>query len=57
MKSNNFPNEETFNYVFKDFNYQEYIPFNYLMIDVDNKDNVASVKKEIEESITSSLKK
>lgn len=57
MKSNNIPNEETFNYVFKDFNYQEYIPFNYLMIDVDNKDNVASVKKEIEESITSPLKK
>lgn len=52
MKSNNIPNEETFNYVFKDF-----IPFNYLMIDIDNKDNVASVKKEIEESITSSLKK
>ena len=57
MKSNNIPNEETFNYVFKDFNYQEYISFNYLMIDVDNKDNVVSVKKEIEESITSSLKK
>ena len=55
MKSKNIPNEETFNYIFKDFNYQEYIPFNYLMIDVDNKDNVAPVKKEIEESITSSL--
>ena len=55
MKNNNIPNEETFNYLFKDFNYQDYIPYNYLMVDVDNKNNVDEVKKNIDSSVSSSL--
>lgn len=37
------------------FNYLEYIPYNYIMVDVDKKSNVESVKNDIEDSVSSAL--
>ena len=34
-----------------DFNYLDYVPFNYVMVDVNNKKNVVYVKNKIEDSI------
>lgn len=39
----------------KDFHYEDYIPYNYIMVDVDNKDNVNQVKNEIEDNIFNTL--
>ena len=38
-----------------DFNYLEYIPYNYIMVDVDKKSNVESVKNDIEDNIFNAL--
>ena len=43
--------EETFNQVMTDFNYKEYIPFNSIMVDVDNIDEISKVKNDIEDNI------
>ena len=37
------------------FDYKDYIPYNYIMVDVDNKDNVNSVKDDIEDNIKNAL--
>ena len=37
------------------FDYKDYIPYNYIMVDVDNKDNVNSVKNDIEDNIKNTL--
>lgn len=34
-----------------DFNYKDYIPYNYIMVDVDKKENVENVKNKIEDEI------
>ncbi len=39
----------------KNFNYEDYIPYNYIMVDVDDKDNVNQVKNEIEDNISNTL--
>lgn len=39
----------------KNFHYEDYIPYNYIMVDVDNKDNVNQVKNEIEDNISNTL--
>ena len=51
MKEMNIENEETFNKYFKNFNYKDYIPYNYIMVDVESKENVENVKNEIEKNI------
>ncbi len=38
-----------------DDNYQEFIPYNYIMVDVDNKNNCKSVKNDIEENVSNAL--
>lgn len=38
-----------------DDNYQDFIPYNYIMVDVDSKDNCKSVKNEIEETVNNAL--
>ena len=43
------------NYSLSNFNYLEYIPYNYVMVDVNNKKNIDSVKDEIENNINSAL--
>lgn len=37
------------------FDYKDYIPYNYIMVDVNNKDNVNSVKNDIEDNIKNAL--
>ena len=38
-----------------DIDYMEYVPYNYIMVDVDDKANVESVKNDIEDNIESAL--
>lgn len=47
--------EKDFAKYIPDFHYEEYIPYNYVMVDVDTKENVAEVKNEIEDKIKSAL--
>ncbi len=37
------------------FNYLKYIPYNYIMVDVDKKSNVENVKNDIEDNISNAL--
>ncbi len=52
MKKMDISDESVFDSMVKDFNYIDYIPFNYIMVDVDSKDNVNSVKNSISEKIS-----
>ena len=51
MKEAGIEDEKYFDLVVPNFNYKEYIPFNSIMVDVNNKDNVTSVKNDIEDNI------
>ncbi len=55
MKEMKIDSEDTFDKYVKDFNYQDYVPYNYIMVDVDNKDNVNSVKNNIEDTLDNAL--
>ena len=55
MKEMKITDIKTFDKYVKDFNYKDYIPYNYIMVDVDNKDNVSKVKNDIEDNIKSAL--
>ena len=39
----------------KQFNYEEYIPYNYIMVDINKKENVESVKNDIEDKVKNAL--
>lgn len=47
--------DETFTKIKPDFNYLDYVPFNYIMVDVNKKSNVSKVKDEIEDKISNCL--
>lgn len=47
--------DEIFNKIKPDFNYLEYIPFNYIMVDVNNKKNNNQVKDDIESKIDNAV--
>ena len=47
--------EEYFNQINPNFNYLDYVPFNYIMVDVDNKKNNNKIKNEIEENISNAI--
>ena len=47
--------DEMFNKIKPDFNYLEYIPFNYVMVDVNNKKNNNQVKDDIESKIDDAI--
>ena len=51
MKEANLTDESTFNQVFSNFNYKDYIKYNYIMVDIDNKEKFNEVKNSIEEKI------
>ena len=51
MKEANLTDESIFNQVFSDFNYKYYIKYNYIMVDIDNKEKFNEVKNSIEEKI------
>lgn len=52
MKEMKITDEKIFDKYVKDFNYKEYIPYNYIMVDVNKKKNVASVKEDIEDNVS-----
>jgi len=43
--------DDLFGKYLPDFNYKDYIPYNYIMVDVNEKDNVNKVKNDIEEEL------
>ena len=51
MKEMGITDEKIFNMALSNFNYKEYIPYNSIMVDVNNKDNVINVKNDIEDKI------
>ena len=51
MKETNITDESIFNQVFSNFNYKDYIKYNYIMVDIDNKEKFNEVKNSIEEKI------
>ena len=52
MKETNITDESSiFNQVFSDFNYKNYIKYNYIMVDINDKDKFNEVKNSIEEKI------
>lgn len=55
MKEMNITSDTIFSSVIKDFNYKDYIPYNYIMVDVDNKSNVSKVKNDIEDNVKNAL--
>ena len=55
MKELNIASADIFNIAFPNFNYQDYIPYNYIMVDVNKKNNVNKVKDAIEDNIKSAL--
>ena len=52
MKEMKITDEKIFDKYVTNFNYKEYIPYNYIMVDVNKKKNVTSVKEDIEEKIS-----
>ena len=44
--------EKIFDKYVTNFNYKEYIPYNYIMVDVNKKKNVTSVKEDIEDKVS-----
>lgn len=55
MKQMNITDTEIFEKTLSDFDYRDYIKYNYIMVDVENKDNVADVKNQIEEKIENAI--
>ena len=51
MKEANITDEEIFNTYFKDFNYRDYLKYNYAMVDVDNINELSKVKNSIEDKM------
>ena len=52
MKEMKITDEKIFDKYVTSFNYKEYIPYNYIMVDVNKKKNVTSVKEEIEDNVS-----
>ena len=48
-------NDKVFNKLMPNFNYLEYVPFNYVMVDVNDKDNRETVKDTIEKNIDNAI--
>ena len=47
--------EKIFNALVKNFNYQDYLIFNYIMVDVDNIEDIDTVKNDIEDNIKNAI--
>ena len=50
-KEMNITDTEIFEQMLKDFNYKDYLKYNTIMVDIDNKDKINDVKADIEEKI------
>lgn len=55
MKKMNIDSEEIFDSVVKNFNYKDYLTFNYVMVDVNEENNKDQVKSDIENEIKSAI--
>ncbi len=55
MKKMNITDETIFNTAMPDFKAQDYLVYNYVMIDVDNEENKNNVKNQIEEKVVNSI--
>ena len=51
MKEANITDEEIFNTYFKDFNYRDYLKYNYAMVDVEDVNELSKVKNSIEDKM------
>lgn len=52
MKEMKITDEKIFDKYVTSFNYKEYIPYNYIMVDVNKKKNVTSAKEDIEDNVS-----
>lgn len=52
MKEMKITDEKIFDKYVTNFNYKEFIPYNYIMVDVNKKKNVTSVKEDIEDKVS-----
>lgn len=52
MKEMKITDEKIFDKYVTNFNYKEYIPYNYIMVDVNKKKNVTSVKEDIGDKVS-----
>ena len=52
MKEMKITDQKIFDKYVTNFNYKEYIPYNYIMVDVNKKKNVTSVKEDIEDNVS-----
>jgi putative ABC transport system permease protein len=55
MKEMNIEDESIFDMYVSDFDYKDYIPYNYVMVDVNGKQNNNQVKNDIEDNIKNAL--
>ena len=55
MKEMNITDPEVFEQYVTDFDYKDYLKYNYIMVDVDNKDKTNDVKNDIEEKIENAV--
>ena len=55
MKEMNITDTELFEQYVTDFDYTDYLKYNYIMVDVDNKDKTNDVKNDIEEKIENAV--
>ncbi len=55
MKEMNITDTELFEQYVSDFDYTDYLKYNYIMVDVDNKDKTNDVKNNIEEKIENAI--
>lgn len=55
MKKMNITDEKIFDTTIKNFNYKDYLVYNYVMIDVDNEENKNYVKNEIENKVENAI--
>lgn len=51
MQEMNITDSKTFEQYVSDFNYKDYLKYNYIMVDIDNKERINEVKNQIEEKI------
>ncbi len=55
MEKMNINNEVVFDSIMPNFNYKDYVPYNSIIVDVDNEKNKDSVKSDIENNISSAI--
>ena len=51
MDKMNITDSSIFDQAFENFNYKDYLKYNYIMVDIDNKEDINKVKNDIEEKI------